>query len=312
MLANELWILITSTVVSLALTPLAAMLAVRLEMLDQPGPRKLHSRPTPVLGGLAIYVAFLLSIGLFLPGAFWREAAAVLAGATLLLLTGILDDLGRLHPQVKLMGIMPLAALILALSGIRIASWPFSSYLPESAHGPLSLIVTVFWVVGVTAAVSILDHMDGLCAGVAAMASAFFLLFGFLQDDVLVSSLAAAVLGGALGFLKWNFKPARIFMGDGGAIFLGFMLATLGLKTTSGGQGYNWVVPVFVLGVPIFDTALIIISRLRRGLLPFSSPGKDHTAHRLADLGLGQRKAVLSLYIVGWAFGLIALGFGLQ
>ena len=312
MLANELWILITSTVVSLALTPLAAMLAVRLEMLDQPGPRKLHSRPTPVLGGLAIYVAFLLSIGLFLPGAFWREAAAVVAGATLLLLTGILDDLGRLHPQVKLMGIMPLAALILALSGIRIASWPFSSYLPESAHGPLSLIVTVFWVVGVTAAFSILDHMDGLCAGVAAMASAFFLLFGFLQDDVLVSSLAAAVLGGALGFLKWNFKPARIFMGDGGAMFLGFMLATLGLKTTSGGQGYNWVVPVFVLGVPIFDTALIIISRLRRGLLPFSSPGKDHTAHRLADLGLGQRKAVLSLYIVGWAFGLIALVFGLQ
>ena len=312
MLANELWILITSTVVSLALTPLAAMLAVRLEMLDQPGPRKLHSRPTPVLGGLAIYVAFLLSIGLFLPGAFWREAAAVLAGATLLLLTGILDDLGRLHPQVKLMGIMPLAALILALSGIRIASWPFSSYLPESAHGPLSLIVTVFWVVGVTAAFSILDHMDGLCAGVAAIASAFFLLFGFLQDDVLVSSLAAAVLGGALGFLKWNFKPARVFMGDGGAMFLGFMLATLGLKTTSGGQGYNWVVPVFVLGVPIFDTALIIISRLRRGLLPFSSPGKDHTAHRLADLGLGQRKAVLSLYIVGWAFGLIALVFGLQ
>ena len=312
MLANELWILITSTVVSLALTPLAAMLAVRLELLDQPGPRKLHSRPTPVLGGLAIYVAFLLSIGLFLPGAFWREAAAVLAGATLLLLTGILDDLGRLHPQVKLMGIMPLAALILALSGIRIASWPFSSYLPESAHGPLSLIVTVFWVVGVTAAFSILDHMDGLCAGVAAIASAFFLLFGFLQDDVLVSSLAAAVLGGALGFLKWNFKPARIFMGDGGAMFLGFMLATLGLKTTSGGQGYNWVVPVFVLGVPIFDTALIIISRLRRGLLPFSSPGKDHTAHRLADLGLGQRKAVLSLYIVGWAFGLIALVFGLQ
>jgi len=210
------------------------------------------------------------------------------------------------------MGVMPMAALILALSGIRIASWPFSSYLPEAAQGPFSLTVTVFWVVGVTAAFSILDHMDGLCAGVAAIASAFFLLFGLLQDDVLVSSLAAAVLGGTLGFLKWNFKPARIFMGDGGAMFLGFMLATLGLKTTSGAQGYNWIVPVLVLGVPIFDTALIIVSRLRRGLLPFSSPGKDHTAHRLADLGLGQKKAVLSLYIVGWAFGLIALVFGLK
>ncbi len=312
MLANELWILITSTVVSLVLTPLAAMLAVRLEMLDRPDPRKLHSSPTPLLGGLAIYVAFLLSIGLFLPGAFWREAAAVLAGATLLLSTGVLDDRGLLHPQIKLMGVMPLAALILALSGIRIASWPLSSYLPESVHGPFSLVVTVFWIVGVTAAFSILDHMDGLCAGVAAIASAFFLLFGLLQHDVLLSSLAAATLGGALGFLKWNFKPARIFMGDGGAMFVGFMLATLGLKTTSGGQGYNWLVPVLVLGVPIFDTALIIVSRLRRGLLPFSSPGKDHTAHRLADLGLGQKKAVLSLYIVGWAFGLIALVFGLQ
>ena len=312
MVANLLWILITSTVVSLALTPLAAMLAVRLEMLDRPDPRKLHSSPTPLLGGLAIYVAFLLSLGLFLPGASWREGASVLAGATLLLLTGFLDDRGLLHPQIKLMGVMPLAALILALTGIRIASWPFSSYLPESAHGPLSLTVTVLWVVGVTAAFSILDHMDGLCAGVAAIASTFFLLFGLLQDDVLLSSLAAAVLGGALGFLKWNFKPARIFMGDGGAMFLGFMLATLGLKTTSGSQGYSWAIPVLVLGVPIFDTALIIISRLRRGLLPFSSPGKDHTAHRLADLGLGQRKAVLSLYLVGWACGLIALVLGLR
>jgi UDP-GlcNAc:undecaprenyl-phosphate GlcNAc-1-phosphate transferase len=169
------------------------------------------------------------------------------------------------------------------------------------------LVVTVFWIVGVTAAFSILDHMDGLCAGVAAIASAFFLLFGLLQDDVLLSSLAAATLGGALGFLKWNFKPARIFMGDGGAMFLGFMLATLGIKAGLGSPRMNWVVPVLVLAVPIFDTYLIIVSRLRRGLLPFSSPGKDHTAHRLANLGLGQRGAVLSLYGAGLVSGLAAL-----
>ena len=308
MFAREWWILLISTLLSLALTPLAARLAVRLEMLDRPSPRKLHSSSTPLLGGLAIYLAFVLSLGLFLPGSVWREAAAVLGGATLLLVTGILDDRGLLHPQVKLMGVMPLAALILVLSGIRITSWPFNSYLPESAHGLFSLILTVLWVVGITAAFSILDHMDGLCVGVAAIASAFFLLFGLLQNQVLVSSLAAAVLGGALGFLKWNFKPARIFMGDGGAILLGFMLATFGIKIGFGGERTNWLVPVFVLAVPVFDTGLIIVSRLRRGLLPFSSPGKDHTAHRLANLGLGQRGAVVSLYVAGVVFGLTALG----
>ena len=307
MFAPEWSILITSTLASLALTPVAAILAVRLEMLDRPDPRKLHSTPTPLLGGLAIYLSCLFSIVLFIPEPISVELWGVLTGATLLLGTGILDDGGLLHPQVKLMGIMPVAALILVLSGTRVSSWPFSSYLPESTHGPLSLTLTFLWVVGMTAAFSILDHMDGLCAGVAAIASAFFLLFGLLQQEVLVSSLAAAVLGGALGFLKWNFKPARIFMGDGGAMFLGFMLATLGIKTGMGHPGMNWVVPVLVLGVPIFDTALIIVSRLRRGLLPFSSPGKDHTAHRLANLGLGQRGAVLSLYFGGLVSGLTAL-----
>lgn len=284
-----------------------AILAVRLEILDRPDPRKLHSAATPLLGGLAIYVAILLSMGLFLPGNVWREAAAVLGGATLLLVTGVLDDRGFLHPQVKLMGMMPLAALILVWDGIRVTSWPLSSYLPDWAHGPVSLILTIFWIVGITAAFSILDHMDGLCAGVAAIASGFFLLLGLLQEEVLVSSLAAAVLGGALGFLKWNFKPARIFMGDGGAMFLGFMLATLGIKIGFGNVETNWAVPTLILGVPVFDTALIIISRLRRGLLPFSSPGKDHTAHRLANLGLGQKGAVLSLYASGLVFGLTAL-----
>ena len=307
MFAPEWWILITSTLMSLALTPVAAILAIRLEMLDRPDPRKLHSTPTPLLGGLAIYLSCLFFIVLLIPGSFSMELWGVLTGATLLLGTGILDDRGLLHPQVKLMGVMPVAALILVLTGTRVSSWPFSSYLPESIHGPLSLFLTLVWVVGMTAAFSILDHMDGLCAGVAAIASAFFLLLGLLHQEVLVSSLAAAVLGGTLGFLKWNFKPARIFMGDGGAMFLGFILATLGIKAGMGHPGMNWVVPVLVLGVPIFDTALIIVSRLRRGLLPFSSPGKDHTAHRLANLGLGQRGAVLSLYFAGLVSGLTAL-----
>jgi len=117
------------------------------------------------------------------------------------------------------------------------------------------------------------------------------------------------VLGAALGFLRWNFNPAKIFMGDGGAMFLGFLMATLALKLrpSEPPQANSWLIPVLILGVPIFDTTLVSISRLRRGLLPFTSPGKDHTAHRLANLGLGQRRAVLALYALGAVFGLVAL-----
>lgn len=151
--------------------------------------------------------------------------------------------------------------------------------------------------------------MDGLCSGITAVASAFFLLFAALSGQTLVGTLAAAILGAALGFLRRNFNPAKIFMGDGGAMFLGFMMATLGLKLRFPQlpQTTSWMIPVLILGVPIFDTTLVTISRLRRGLIPFTSAGKDHTAHRLANLGLGQRGAVLVLYALGILFGLLAL-----
>ena len=158
-----------------------------------------------------------------------------------------------------------------------------------------------FWVVGITASFSILDHMDGLCAGVAAMSSIFFAMIAYLNGQTLVTTLAAAVLGGATGFLRWNFKPAKIFMGDGGAMFLGFLMATLGLKLRleNANSISGWLVPVLILGATIFDTTLITISRSRRGLIPFTTPGKDHTAHRLANLGWGQRGAVLGMYSLG-------------
>jgi len=134
-------------------------------------------------------------------------------------------------------------------------------------------------------------------------------VLALMSQQVLVSTLAAATLGAALGFLRWNFKPAKIFMGDGGAMFLGFLMATLGLKLRLPQISYSadWLIPIFVLGVPILDTTLVSISRARRGLLPFTSPGKDHTAHRLANIGLGQKGAVLALYGEGCLFGVLAL-----
>src|SRR6202030_2673938 len=181
--------------------------------------------------------------------------------------------------------------------------------VPGRTGHVLDAALTIFWVVAITASFSILDHMDGLCAGVAATASFFFALLAFLNGQVVVSTLAAAVFGAATGFLRWNFKPAKIFMGDGGAMFLGFLMATLGLKLrlSTGNHASALLAPLLILGVTIFDTTLVTISRARRGLLPFATPGKDHAAHRVANLGLGQRGAVLALYVLGVAGGALAV-----
>jgi UDP-GlcNAc:undecaprenyl-phosphate GlcNAc-1-phosphate transferase len=202
---------------------------------------------------------------------------------------------------------MPLAAVFLIASGIR--AQLFSQYIPGLAGLLLDWCLTVVWVVGITAAFSILDHMDGLCAGIAAVAAGFFTISAYVNGQTMVSTLAAATLGAALGFLRWNFNPAKIFMGDGGAMLLGFLMATLGLKIRPDGAlfPHTWLVPVLILGVPIFDTTLVSISRARRGLLPFTSPGKDHTAHRLSNLGLGQRGAVLVMYALAIILGMLAL-----
>ena len=293
----------TALLTSFGLTPLVCRLALYIGLVDNPGPRKIHKTPMPLLGGLAIYTAAVLAIIAFVDGSARTQVFGILSGATLLLLVGILDDRGFLHHQIKLLIAMPLAAVILIASGVRIT--PFIGIFGTL----LSIFATLFWVVGITAAFSILDHMDGLCAGITAIASLFFFILAVHNGQVLVSTLAAAMLGASLGFLRWNFNPARIFMGDGGAMFLGFMMATLGIKLRFPGlsQTTSWLIPILILGIPIFDTTLVTVSRARRGLIPFASPGKDHTAHRLANLGLGQKRAVMVLYMGGIFVGLVAL-----
>src|SRR5258707_11688967 len=288
---------------SLTLTVPVRALALLVGMVDLPGPRKVHLQPIPLLGGLAMYAGVVLGVLLLFNGPARAQIEGILAGATLIAGVGILDDRGLLHHQVKLFIGMPLAAGILLLSGVR--AQVFSTLLGGHTGDLLDIVLTVVWVVGITASFSILDHMDGLCAGVAAMASAFFALLAYLNGQTLVTVLAAAVLGAASGFLRWNFKPAKIFMGDGGAMFFGYLMATLGLKLRLENANLlsAWIVPVLVLGTTIFDTTLVTISRSRRGLLPFATPGKDHAAHRLSNLGLGHRGAVLTLYLLGAIVG---------
>ena len=304
-LPPDLIAFVVALVGSLGLTIPIRRLALRYGMVDHPGPRKVHVSPVPLLGGIAIYLGFAVAVLMTLHRVPQQQIAGIFAGATLLAVVGFLDDGGLLHHQVKLFVGMPIAALFLVASGIR--AQLFSRFVPDVAGTVLDVGLTVLWVVGITAAFSILDHMDGLCAGIAALAAGFFTLSAILNGQTLIGILGAATLGAALGFLRWNFSPAKIFMGDGGAMFLGFLMATLGLKVRPESVSWplSWSVPVLILGVPVFDTLLISISRSRRGLVPFTSPGKDHTAHRLANLGLGHRGAVLSLY------GLAALSGGI-
>ena len=292
----------------MGLTVPVRQLALRVGMVDHPGPRKVHVQPMPLLGGLAIYLGVLIALLVSMDGPALAQVIGIYAGATLVAVVGILDDRGLLHHQIKLFGAMPAAAIVLLVSGIR--AQVFSNIWPGVAGVSADTALTLVWVVGITASFSILDHMDGLCAGVAAMASLFFAIFALENGQLLISTMAAAVLGAAAGFLRWNFKPAKIFMGDGGAMFLGFLMATLALKlrpAMSGNHNAAWLIPVFILGGTIFDTTLISISRSRRGFLPFTTPGKDHTAHRLANLFQSQRSAVLVMYSLGAVSGLLAL-----
>jgi UDP-GlcNAc:undecaprenyl-phosphate GlcNAc-1-phosphate transferase len=282
-------------------TPVAKWFALRLGLVDLPSARKLHSTPMPLLGGLAIYAATVLALFLFWS---WDQESrtqvlSIVTGATLLSIMGVLDDWGKLNAQIKLAVGMPLAAIILILSGVHFTFFPYPL---------LNYAATVLWVMAITSAVNLLDNMDGLSSGITAIASAFFLWLAAANGQFLVSVLAACLLGASLGFLRYNFSPAVIFMGDGGSLFIGFLLAVLGIKLRLPGDPWvTWLVPVLILGVPIFDTSLVIFSRLRRGLVPMTAPGKDHFSHRLVAWGLRHRQAVVLLYGLALVLGVIGV-----
>jgi UDP-GlcNAc:undecaprenyl-phosphate GlcNAc-1-phosphate transferase len=252
-----------------------------------------------MMGGVAIYLAFIVSLFVLGDQFYVRQVVGMFLGATLCSLMGLWDDRKPLHSLIKLVG-QAVAALILIASGVQVL------ILPSPL---LNLGVTLLWVVGITNAMNLLDNMDGLTGGVGATAAAFLLLLAAMSGQYLVGVLAAALMGACIGFLVYNANPASIFMGDSGSLFLGFMLAAVGIKLRFPDNMHfvTWMVPIVVLGIPIFDTTLVFISRLRRGLNPLTTPGKDHVSHRLVKMGYTQREAVLILYLVGAILGVIAM-----
>jgi UDP-GlcNAc:undecaprenyl-phosphate/decaprenyl-phosphate GlcNAc-1-phosphate transferase len=289
----------TALVFAMGATPLAQRLALRAGFLDQPNARKIHTSPIPRLGGVAMYGAFVIGLILFADRFYIPQMIGIVVGATWVSFLGLWDDRVGLHAGLKLIGQIG-GTLILVLTGLSV----------ELVPNPLvNLAITALWVVGITNAMNLLDNMDGLSGGIAAIAATFFLLIAALNGQYLVGSLSAALLGAAIGFLIYNFNPAQIFMGDAGSLFIGFMLAAVGIKLRFLNLPITatWFIPILVLGLPIFDTTLVFISRLRRGLNPLTHPGTDHTSHRLVARGLTRREAVLTLYLVAGALGVGAM-----
>ncbi|HSO74618.1 MAG TPA: hypothetical protein VLU47_07260 [Blastocatellia bacterium] len=284
-------------ILAVALTALARAVSPKVGLVAGPRRDRWHSKPTPLLGGVAIYLAFVAGFCVFAPRT--TGAYAILAGGTLLVITGLVDDILHIKPYTKLV-FQLIAASILVYFGLRL---PFGDYQF------LNDVLTIFWLVGITNALNLLDNMDGLAGGVAAIACVFlavtFLLNGQIAEAVLPAMLGAA----ALGFLVFNFNPASIFMGDSGSMFLGFLLSGTALLSDIGRFRHLTSVlltPVLILMIPIFDTCIVTITRKLSGR-PISQGGRDHASHRLVALGVSERRATLLLYFFAAASGVLAL-----
>jgi UDP-GlcNAc:undecaprenyl-phosphate GlcNAc-1-phosphate transferase len=284
-------------------TPLIRRIAVSTGFVDTPAGRKIHREPMPLLGGLAIVGGALLAfiiLWIALPRSVRApEVVGVLVASIVVALTGLIDDRRHLPAYVKLAG-QVLGFLIVIYFGVQVR-------LPVPEW--INYLLTFVWLIGISNAMNFMDNMDGLTAGVSTVAASFILLLATLNNQYLVAALSAGILGATLGFLRYNFKPAQIFMGDAGSLFLGFLLAVLciQLRFPENVNFVTWMVPVFIMGLPIFDTTLVVISRLRRGVNPLTTAGKDHVSHRIVRRGFSEREAVLILYLVSGAFGMAAL-----
>lgn len=285
--------------VSFATTPMVISLAHKVNALDVPkDARRMHKKPTPLLGGLAIFYGFIVSVICFV--ILDTEMAGILIGSTIIIVVGIIDDITDMKAIIKLL-CQIIAAAVVVYSGVRIEHFanPFYGWF-----GPpylvlnfwVSVAITIFWIVGVCNAVNLIDGLDGLAVGVSSISSICMLAFTLLSQNLNVAILAAAVAGACFGFLPYNFNPAKIFMGDTGALFLGFILGCISV------QGFlklsaiiSFAIPILLLGLPIFDTIIAIFRRVLTGRSPMS-PDRGHLHHRLMDMGFSQKQTVAILY----------------
>lgn len=281
---------------SLAFVPLARRGALLLDVTDRPAAGKVHKLATPCLGGVAVAAAVLFASAI---GGWRGQAVAILAAALLVACIGLVDDIRTVKPGVRLM-VEVLAASIAFAAGARV----------ELVGGFGDLVLTIIWLVVLTNAYNLLDNMDACASLIMATSAAALLAAAILNDQVLVATLAVAVVGAAIGFLVYNWHPARIFLGDAGSLFLGFLISAIALKLRFPVPQGAGVVAVAVVAAPaLFDTTLVVISRIRAGR-PIVVGGTDHTSHRLAALGLTTRQVALLLGAVSAGCGIVGVAVG--
>lgn len=305
-MANYFIAFFSALIISFILTPLARKLAFKVGALDIPkDPRKIHKKPMPYFGGLAIYVAMMSCMFVYMPHS--ETNISIMIGATIIVLTGIVDDMYGMPAKIKLI-MQIIAASIAIMGGVKIhfITNPLSA-TGMSLLRNLTIPITLFWIVGITNTINLIDGLDGLASGVASIAAATLLLTAALKGYDFIVIQCAIIAGASLGFLPFNFNPAKIFMGDTGSLLLGYMLAVTSiLGMVKSVAAVALVVPVFALGVPIFDTTFAIIRRYINKK-PIMEADKDHLHHKLMRKGLNQRQTVLIMYFISMMLGLAAI-----
>ena len=299
--------LATSMLLSFALTPLVKRLAYKIGAVDIPkDKRRMHDHPIPRLGGLAIFIGFVITVLIFSQAD--RQLRGILLGACLIVAVGVVDDSHPLGAGIKFI-LQIVAALIAVWHGVviqAIAS-PFPFGEPYWDFGIMAVPITVIWIVAVTNSVNLIDGLDGLADGVSTIAAITMLIIALLMGNLEMAAICAALAGGCIGFIPYNRNPAKIFMGDTGSTFLGFVLATV--SVTGLFKLYaiiSFVVPFIILGFPIFDTVSAFTRRILKGQNPMKAD-RSHTHHKLIDMGMNQKQAVATLYLIATVLGLCAV-----
>ena len=305
---SAIYALLIAAVITFALTPVAMRAAWRLGVVDRPGGRRIHDRPIPLLGGVAIFLGILVAV---LPNLeVDRRYASILIGAGLICLLGVVDDRFGIPPLPKLLGQIACAAIPVA-TGMTIDSITIPLIEPSTvSFGVLAYPLTIIFIVAVANVVNLADGMDGLAAGVCGISALTFAILALSLGRISAGVMAAAVAGACLGFLPWNFNPAKVFMGDSGALVLGFLLACVSIQgVMKTAAALSLVFPLVVLLVPILDTSFVILKRLKSGQ-SIASADKNHFHHRLLRVGYTQRQAVGLLY--AWSAVLAAFALAIR
>lgn len=300
--------LVVALMVSFLMTPVVKSFAYKVGAIDVPkDDRRMHKVPIPRLGGLAIFIGFMVSILLFVK--ITQEMRSILLGAVVIVVLGVVDDIMALPAMLKFV-VQILAALIPTMNGVRILAFSNPNIFSDNLYwvlGNLSIPFTVLWIVAITNSVNLIDGLDGLADGVSAISATTMLVIALLSSEAQVAIVMAALVGACVGFMPYNLNPAKMFMGDTGATFLGFILATMSIQGLFKYYAViSFVVPFLILGLPIFDTTFAFIRRIAHGQSPMHAD-RSHIHHRLIDMGLNQKQAVATLYVISAILGLSAV-----